>query len=77
MYGVVPCAVSVYADYAAKVRKEYIVYPQLDYCKGRAAFLEGCLKKPIFASKAFRLQYEYQARENLKVRAGAGASVVR
>lgn len=56
-----------YARYAANVRNEYAVYPDVLYNPGRKKVLEHFLGMDrIFKTAHFHQQYEIQARENLK-----------
>lgn len=57
---------SAYADYCAKIRKEYEHHPQVDYCLGRAKVLETFLAQPVFCTTIFRRKYESQARSNIQ-----------
>lgn len=58
---------NTYALYCEQVRKEFNVYPDLLYRKGRKAFLEATLHKPsIFGLPYFYDQFELQARLNLE-----------
>lgn len=55
-----------YQDYIHKVRKEFSIYPDLLYNRGRKTFIESTLKREyIFLTTSFRDKYEAQARFNL------------
>ncbi|MEK6482321.1 hypothetical protein WJR50_32580 [Catalinimonas sp. 4WD22] len=57
-----------YHDYAKKIRKEYSMYPDFLYKKGRKKALQHFLAmEVIFKTAEFRNDYEQQARENLKI----------
>lgn len=57
----------IYLDYAKKIRKEYAIYPDFLYKKGRKKVLHHFLGMDrIFKTKEFHDPYEQQARENLK-----------
>lgn len=56
-----------YLLYCEQVRKEFNVYPDFLYRKGRKAFLEATLHKAsIFSQSYFYDQFEQQARLNLE-----------
>lgn len=56
-----------YLLYCEQVRKEFNVYPDFLYRKGRKIFLETTLQKAsIFAQPYFHDKYEQQARINLE-----------
>ncbi|HLP52729.1 MAG TPA: hypothetical protein VK154_17695 [Chitinophagales bacterium] len=60
-------AAPVYHDYTSAVRKEFSIYPDFIYNKGRRDFLRKTLSRPyIFLSAFFRAKYESQARINLQ-----------
>lgn len=55
-----------YQDYIGKVRKEFSIYPDLLYNRGRKKFIESTLRREhIFLTTFFRDKYEAQARINL------------
>ena len=57
----------VYQSYVQKIRKEYRKIPGMIYRKGRIKVLQHFLDKAtIFQTNQFRIQYENQARQNLK-----------
>lgn len=59
-------APSIYQDYVKKIRKEYSIYPDFLYKKGRKKVLNHFLTlERIFKSSIFYNKYEKQARENL------------
>ncbi|MCK7591665.1 hypothetical protein M0G43_13840 [Subsaxibacter sp. CAU 1640] len=56
-----------YQTYSANIRKEYKIYPNFMYRKGRAKALNSILQQDtIFKTDTFITKYEAQARENLK-----------
>ncbi|AEW85460.1 hypothetical protein HUE46_09395 [Flavobacterium columnare] len=56
-----------YEVYFKQIRKEYRIYPNFMYNPGRKKALEHFLEKEtIYLTKTFRMQYEKQARENIK-----------
>lgn len=59
-----------YRNYAAHIRKEYAVYPDIIYNPGRKKVLGHFLASDeIFKTDAFRSKYESQARKNLEMEA--------
>ncbi|MCW3127757.1 MAG: hypothetical protein JWO03_3415 [Bacteroidetes bacterium] len=55
-----------YHDYTGKVRKEFSIYPDLLYKRGRRKFVDATLKRDrIFLTVAFQNKYENRARINL------------
>ena len=59
---------SAYAAYAAQVRQEYSIYPDLLYRPGRKKVLKHFLNmEHIFKTTHFRSLYEKQARLNLQM----------
>jgi predicted metal-dependent HD superfamily phosphohydrolase len=63
---VLGAAPETYAQYAAGVRKEYSMYPDLHYKPGRRKVLKHFLEMDrIFKTDEFFQLYEKQARENL------------
>lgn len=55
-----------YAAYTRNVRKEYAIYPDFMYKKGRkAALLHFLASGNIYQTPLFREQYEEQARKNI------------
>jgi predicted metal-dependent HD superfamily phosphohydrolase len=55
-----------YAAYAAAVRKEYKIYPDFMYRRGRAQFLQGELARPaIFRTESFNARFGVAARANI------------
>ena len=56
----------VYKKYTEDIRKEYKIYPDFMYRKGRAKVLKSILElKAIFKTDFFKKAYEKQARANL------------
>lgn len=56
-----------YAQYAAQIRKEYAIYPDLMYKPGRKKVLAAFLEREfIFKTPHFRSLLETQARQNLE-----------
>jgi len=56
-----------YRKYIKNIRKEYKVYPDFIFKKGRKKVLIHMLsQKSIFKTNFFKLKYEKEARENLK-----------
>lgn len=56
-----------YMEYTKKIRKEYSIYPDFLYKKGRKKVLQHFLNMDrIFKTDAFYKKYEEQARANLK-----------
>lgn len=56
-----------YQTYSANIRKEYKIYPNFMYRKGRTKALNSILQQDtIFKTDTFITKYETQARENLK-----------
>jgi len=59
--------VAIYKDYSENVRKEYFIYPDSAYNKGRKKVLSYFLDmKQIYKTDYFFRKYETQARENIK-----------
>ncbi len=55
-----------YYDYTQKIRKEYRIYPDFLYRKGRKNVLQQFLKmESIFKTKHFSIKYEEKAKNNL------------
>ncbi len=55
-----------YTAYAAAIRQEYAIYPDLIYCPGRAGVLRKFLAQPrIFATEIGYGRWEARARENM------------
>ena len=55
-----------YRAYAVAVRKEYKIYPDFLYRRGRAKFLEGELARPqIFRTESFNARFGEAARRNI------------
>lgn len=62
---------NTYMDYAAKIRKEYSLYPDLVYKPGRKKVLQRFLAmERIFKTDHFYAKYEDQAKKNLKQELG-------
>ncbi|QNR25473.1 HD domain-containing protein [Croceimicrobium hydrocarbonivorans] len=62
---------AVYESYCQKIRKEYSIYPNYLYRKGRKKVLEHFLAMEwIFKTAEFRDSHEKQARQNLKMELG-------
>lgn len=58
---------SEYSDYRKKIRKEYNIYPNFMYNKGRLDVLKKFLEQEkIFKTEEFHKLYEKQARENIQ-----------
>jgi len=56
-----------YLEYAAAVRKEYSIYPDFMYRRGRKKVLKKMLEQEcIFKTDLFKEKYESQARKNLQ-----------
>jgi predicted metal-dependent HD superfamily phosphohydrolase len=56
-----------YRTYAAKVRREYGIYPNMVYNPGRKKVLQHFLEMPfIFKTLYFRAAYESSARQNIQ-----------
>ncbi|MDI9311107.1 MAG: hypothetical protein QM535_12900 [Limnohabitans sp.] len=57
----------IYEMYYKQIRKEYRIYPRFMYNPGRKKALEHFLEKEtIYQTETFQLQYEKQARENIR-----------
>ena len=57
---------AVYDAYAAAIRREYSVYPDTLYRRGRAGVLTKLLAMPsLYRTPALKAQWEIRARENL------------
>jgi len=55
-----------YKDYCRKIRKEYSIYPNFLYNKGRKKVIEHFLSMPrIYKTEEFYNKYEKQAKQNL------------
>ena len=55
-----------YVLYTLNIRKEYRIYPDFLYYKGRKDFLANTLqKKNIFHTQLFKLELEDRARQNI------------
>jgi predicted metal-dependent HD superfamily phosphohydrolase len=58
---------SKYADYAAAIRKEYAIYPDMIYKPGRIKVLRQFLELPdIYKTSHFHQRFEAQARKNIE-----------
>ena len=56
-----------YKEYAAKIRREYSIYPDLMYNPGRKKVLKHFLDMPnIYKTKEFSEKYEQKARTNMQ-----------
>jgi len=56
-----------YKTYVGNIRKEYAIYPNFMYKKGRKKVLEHFLERPyLFYTEKYKSQFETQARKNLK-----------
>jgi predicted metal-dependent HD superfamily phosphohydrolase len=56
-----------YLVYTQQIRKEYSIYPDIIYNKGRKNFLQQSIANPsIFHTSLFKAQYERQARYNIE-----------
>ena len=65
--GVLGQSWDVYEKYAKNVRKEYKIYPNIVYNKGRKQVLQHFLDlKTIYKTSHYQELFETQARENLK-----------
>lgn len=65
--GILGSAWPDYETYTRQIRKEYRVYPNILYRKGRRKALEHFLSRPvIYQTPEFFDQYESQARQNLQ-----------
>lgn len=65
--GILGESYSLYEVYTQNIRKEYSIYPDFMYKKGREKVLQHFLDmERIFKTEAFYSQYENQAKENLK-----------
>jgi predicted metal-dependent HD superfamily phosphohydrolase len=63
---ILAAAREAYQAYAAAVRKEYKIYPDFMYRRGRAQFLQGELARPkIFRTDSFNARFGDAARANL------------
>jgi predicted metal-dependent HD superfamily phosphohydrolase len=57
-----------YKKYYEKIRKEYYIYPDFIYRKGRKKVLKNILElDSIYKTDFFKQEYENQARENLRL----------
>ena len=57
-----------YKQYSDNIRKEYRIYPDFMYRKGRLKVLKNMLAlDAIYKTEFFKQAYENQARENLKL----------
>ncbi|MBL8628160.1 MAG: hypothetical protein JNM81_00930 [Rhodospirillaceae bacterium] len=57
---------AAYDAYAGAVRKEYSIYPDFMYKRGRAAFVKAELARPhIYRTPSFRARFDDRARANL------------
>ena len=57
----------IYSQYTGNVRKEYSIFPDIVYKKGRAKVLLGFLNRErIFTTETFFTRYEHQAKANIK-----------
>lgn len=57
-----------YRKYTEGIRKEYQIYPDFLYKKGRKKVLNSMLElESIFKTDYFKQQYEHQAKENLRL----------
>ncbi|GAA3582111.1 hypothetical protein GCM10022395_33110 [Snuella lapsa] len=60
-----------YLDYTKKIRKEYSVYPDFFYNKGRKKVLRHFLEMDrIFKTNEFKMNFEEQARKNIRTELG-------
>ena len=60
-----------YIEYTKRIRKEYAIYPDLMYNKGRRKVLRRFLKMDrIFKTNEFKENLEERARENLRTELG-------
>ena len=58
---------SFYEEYRANIRKEYSIYPDFLFNKGRARLLEFLLRqKSLFKTEYFKDKYEELARQNIE-----------
>ena len=59
-----------YREYAARIRKEYAIYPDILYKPGRKKVLQHFLTlETIYKTDEFKQKYEQQARKNLAAEA--------
>ena len=57
-----------YEKYSENIRKEYIMYPDVMYQKGRKDFLKNILAlDSIYKTDFFKQKFEVQARMNLRL----------
>lgn len=60
-----------YLEYTKKIRKEYSIYSDFMYTKGRRKVLRHFLEmESIFKTEEFKVNFEQRARKNLKVELG-------
>lgn len=56
-----------YKKYTENIRKEYAIYPNFMYKKGRKQVLQHFLERPtLYFTDYYRSRFEIQARDNLK-----------
>lgn len=60
-----------YVEYTKKIRKEYAIYPDFMYNRGRRKVLRHFLgMDSIFKTNEFKINFEERARENLRIELG-------
>ncbi len=58
---------NTYLEYIQNIRKEYAIFPNFIYNKGRKKILNNFLERDtLYFTKDYKNEYEKQARENLK-----------
>ncbi len=58
---------NAYLEYTQNIRKEYAIFPNFIYNKGRKKILNNFLERDtLYFTKGYKNEYEKQARENLK-----------
>ncbi len=58
---------NTYLEYTQNIRKEYAIFPNFIYNKGRKKVLNNFLERDtLYFTKDYKNEYEKQARENLK-----------
>lgn len=61
----------IYLEYTKKIRKEYAIYPDFMYNKGRRKVLRHFLEMDgIFKTREFKAIFEQQARKNIRTELG-------
>jgi predicted metal-dependent HD superfamily phosphohydrolase len=63
---ILAASADAYRAYAAAIRREYAIYPDFLYHRGRAAFLKGELARPhLYRTASYRERFEAAARTNI------------